>query len=98
MLVYRIAPVFLLLLIIALPFLRGPATTAGCLFLLLDYVYQVLSIAIFTPYGTPRYEASFYLLPLIVACMIFGQLTSDWSRKRHLLHGDGKPGLPLKTT
>ncbi len=76
--VYFIAPLFLLLLIAALPFLRGPATTAACLLLLLDYAYQVLSIAVFTPWGSARYEANFYLLPLIVSCMIFGQVASDW--------------------
>jgi hypothetical protein len=80
--IYDLAPVFIVLLLIALPFLRSPFLVAPCLFLLLDYAYQFASIAVFTPWGSPRYEASFYLLPLIISCMILGEVLSTRSRKR----------------
>jgi hypothetical protein len=81
--VYLIAPVFVFLLIASFPFLRGSATTGPCLFLLLDYGYEVTSIAVFTPWGAPRYEANFYLLPFFICCMIFGQATARRGRKYH---------------
>jgi hypothetical protein len=79
---YDLAPIFIVVFLIALPFLRNPFLIATCLFLLLDYAYQFASIAVFTPWGSPRYEASFYLLPLIISCMIFGEMLSNRSRKR----------------
>jgi hypothetical protein len=82
--VYLIAPAFVFLLIATFPFLRGPGTTGPCLFLLLDYGYEVTSIAVFTPWGAQRYEANFYLLPFFVCCMIFGQATSR--RRRDVGH------------
>jgi hypothetical protein len=81
-LVYDLAPIFILLLLIALPFLRSRFLLASSLLLLFDYAYQFASIAVFTPWGSPRYEASFYLLPLIISCMIFGEMLSNRSRKR----------------
>jgi hypothetical protein len=75
-LAYILSPFFLVLLIAALPFLRSWALLPACLLLLFDYAFQLLSIAAFTPWSAMRYEASFYLLPLIVACMIFGQALS----------------------
>ena len=79
--VYAISPLFLLLLVFALPFLRGAALLAPCLMLLGDYAYQLLGITVFSPWGAPRYEAAFYLLPLIVSCMIFGELMRRRRRK-----------------
>jgi hypothetical protein len=70
---YLIAPAFIFLLILALPLLRDPAAMAPCLFLLVVYAYEVTSIAIFTSEGSPRYEASFYLLPPLISCILFGQ-------------------------
>jgi hypothetical protein len=78
--VYLIAPAFVFLLIASFPFMRGPATTGPCLFLLLDYGYEVTSIAVFTPWGAPRYEANFYLLPFFIFCMILGQAMSRRGR------------------
>jgi hypothetical protein len=84
MMQYAMEPLFLLLLLIALPFVRGPATTGACLLVILDYAYQLIPIGVFTPSRAPRYEASFYLLPFIASCMIFGQLMSDWRRRRRI--------------
>jgi hypothetical protein len=75
-LVYVVSPLFLVLMIAALPFLRGWALVPSCLLLLFDYSFQVLSIAALTPWSALRYEATFYLLPLVVACMILGALSS----------------------
>jgi hypothetical protein len=79
---WLIAPVFTILLIAALPFMRGPRTTLVCGFLLLDYLYEVASIAVFTPWGSWRYEGAFNLLPLIIASIAFGQTLSDFNRNR----------------
>jgi hypothetical protein len=81
---YLIAPIFVFVLIASLPFLCNPATIGPCLFLLLDYCYEVALIAIFGTTGTPRYEAVFLMLPVIIACMIFGQKTSDLKKRARL--------------
>jgi hypothetical protein len=74
--VYGLSPLFLIGLIALVPFVRGWALVPACLLLLFDYVFQLLSIAAFTPWSSLRYEASFYLLPLIISCMILGQIIS----------------------
>jgi hypothetical protein len=84
--VYAISPLFLLLLVFALPFQRGAALLAPCLMLLGDYAYQLLGITVFSPWGAPRYEATFYLLPLIVSCMIFGELMRRRGKKAPVTH------------
>ena len=87
-LVYAAAPVFLCLMIVvylmvpALSFLRGPATAPPCLVLLLVYLFEALATAVFGIWPSERYESAFYLLPLIIDCMIFGQLGSDWYKTR----------------
>jgi hypothetical protein len=81
MVVYLIAPGFILLLIAAFPFLCGPAVLMPCLFLLLDYGYEVATISVFTPYSAIRYEANFYLLPFVISCMLFGQAASTRKQK-----------------
>jgi hypothetical protein len=82
MIFYLIAPAFVFLLIAALPFLRGPTMMGACLFLIVDYTSEVSSIAVFSAWNAMRYEANFYVMPLIIACIIFGQATSDLWRKR----------------
>jgi hypothetical protein len=59
-----------------------------CLFLLLDYGYEVATISVFTPYSAIRYEANFYLLPLVISCMLFGQAASTRKQKP-----DGLPSV-----
>jgi hypothetical protein len=92
--VYLLSPLFLVLLITALPFLRSWALLPACLLLLFDYAFQLLSIAAFTPWSAMRYEASFYLLPLIVGCMIFGQAISA-RQSRAVPPATPVPQLPL---
>jgi hypothetical protein len=88
-LVYFIAPLFLYMLIVVLPFYMVPAvfpaTRWVCLFLILVYLYEVVGIAVFTPWGTPRYAGTFYLLPLIIAAIIIGQTSNGFARKRRIL-------------
>jgi hypothetical protein len=49
------------------------------------YLYEVVGIAVFTPWGTPRYAGTFYLLPLIIAAIIIGQTSNSFARKRRIL-------------
>jgi hypothetical protein len=74
------APLFILALIVALPFYRGPATAAACGFLLLVYLQEVTSLSLLSPVPLPRYEGAFYLLPFLIACIIFGSAHSRWLR------------------
>jgi hypothetical protein len=80
--VYLIAPLFIFILVLALPFYRSPTTTAACGFLLVIYLQELIAISLLSPQSVPRYEATFYLLPLVIACMIFGQAYSNWSKSR----------------
>jgi hypothetical protein len=87
---YDIAPLFLYMLIAALTLYMSPAVSLAarwtCLFLILVYLYEVTSIALFTPWGTPRYSGTFYLLPLIVSAIIFGQVGAGLIRKKPVSH------------
>ncbi len=81
---YLIAPIFIFLLIASLPFLRDPAAIRPGVFLLVVYIYELISIAVFTSEGSPRYEASFYLLPLLISCILYGQATGRLCKRDHL--------------
>jgi hypothetical protein len=72
------APLFILALIVALPFYRGPTIAAACGFLVLVYLQEVTSLSLLSPVPLPRYEGAFYLLPFLIACIIFG---SAYSRR-----------------
>ncbi len=76
MIVYLIAPAFLYLMLVSLPFLRGYAATGASLFLIINYAFEVATIAMFSPWGAPRYEANFYMIPLFVSCIILGEAVS----------------------
>ena len=84
--VYLATSLFIFALIAALPFYHSPATTAACGFLLLVYLQEVATISLLSPVSAPRYEGTFYLLPFVIACMIFGQAYSSRpiNRKRTL--------------
>jgi hypothetical protein len=77
------APLFILALMLALPFLLSPATTLPALFLILVYLQELASISLLSPVSLPRYEGAFYLLPFIIACMLFGHAYATWRRKKH---------------
>jgi hypothetical protein len=79
---YLIAPAFLFLMIVSLPFLRGDAAIGACLFLIVNYGFEAVTITMFSPWGAPRYEANFYLLPLFVSCIILGQAVSRLRNQR----------------
>ena len=80
------APLFILALVLALPFLLSPATTVPCLFLILVYVQELASMSLLSPVSLPRYEGAFYLLPFLIACMLFGNAYVRWRKKRRHLH------------
>ena len=83
---YLIAPIFVFLLIASLPLLRDPAAMRPSMFLLIVYLYELVSIAVFTSEGSPRYEASFYLLPLLITCILYGQATRRLCKRDHVPH------------
>jgi hypothetical protein len=74
--VYLVSPLFLVAFILALPLLRGRAIIVPAGFLFLVYLYEVTTLAVFTPWGAMRYEATFYVLPWVMACMIAGEAYS----------------------
>jgi hypothetical protein len=76
------APLFILALVLALPFLISPLTTVPCLFLILVYLQELASISLLSPVSLPRYEGAFYLLPFLIACMLFGHAYARWRKKR----------------
>lgn len=81
--VYRIAPLFIFTLILVLPlFPRTRAAMATCCFLLLVYLQEVASISILSPFSVERYEGTFYLLPILITCIILGHAATDLSRRR----------------
>lgn len=90
MVVYLISPVFVFLLIVSLPFIRDPLVFGPALFLIFDYGYEVASIAMFGMGGAERYEANFYLLPLIISCMLIGQAVTRRLRRANVSVG-GQP-------
>jgi hypothetical protein len=94
MIIYFIAPSFIFLMIVALPFLRGRIAIGVCMFLLIDYVFEVVPIALFSAWGTPRYEANFYLLPLYISCIIFGQATKGLRNRNRSQDLDAQPSAP----
>jgi hypothetical protein len=77
------APLFIVSLVLALPFLLSPATTVPALFLILVYLQELASISLLSPVSLPRYEGAFYLLPFIIACMLFGHAYATWRREKH---------------
>ncbi|HEX4411540.1 MAG TPA: hypothetical protein VH206_22435 [Xanthobacteraceae bacterium] len=96
MLVYLIAPVFVFTLIASLPFLRDPLVFGPVLFLIADYGYEVAAIAVFGMGGAQRYDANFYMLPLIISCMLLGQSASRWRNRRNL--AADQPSIPRTAT
>ncbi len=77
------APLFIVALVLALPFLLSPLTTVPAVFLILVYLQELASISLLSPVSLPRYEGAFYLLPFIIACMLFGHAYATWRRKKH---------------
>jgi hypothetical protein len=80
-LVYFASPIFLAILILALPLLHHRAIMGECVYLILTYLYAVVAISVFAS-SQMRYEATFYLLPLVIACMIFGQAYHARNQRR----------------
>jgi hypothetical protein len=76
------APLFLLALVLALPFLLSPMTTVPAAFLILVYLQELASISLLSPVSLPRYEGAFYLLPFIIACMLLGHAYAARRRKK----------------
>jgi hypothetical protein len=80
---YFMGPLFTFILIMAFPFFpRRRAAVATCCFLLLVYLQEAVAISILSYSQSLRYEGTFYLLPMVITCIILGEAIADWRKRR----------------